>query len=845
MSKSYSQARLRPRLPESALRPCPRVLVFALLLGMTSLAGADIVVAPQASTVSKSSDGPIGCPVGVLICPKPKVNYNGCRKNDLLDFFVPGLPSAGDRSTAPTDVTAEHVKSTDQTHYSLDGNVRLQRLDQLLRSDFLTFDSETTDYTADGNVRMQDRSLLLSADHAKGTVTPSTAYLTHVRYQLLQERGNGTAATVNETDPDHTRLTDASYSTCDVDDPQWHLHGSSMEMDHVEQRASGHNLVMYWGNVPFFWFPYLSVSLNNERETGFLTPSIGYSTRRGLQVGAPYYLNLAPNYDATITPELSTERGALFEGQFRYIDATTRVQFDGSFTPHDGNVAGELSDIAAEQAAGAVQLQTPLNIPTQRYRVRLQDFNYFSANWGAAVDINRVSDKQYFQDYGDELTTSATALLGSSAYINGRGEWWSASIGGDSTQITEPYLSEAFLPYERLPRATFQGEHAIFGTLAAGINAEYVDFRKGPFDVLQPGSTTQFTSVTALEGQRLDLYPYLAYPIETAGYFLRPELGVRYTTYDLSNVEGYDITNPTSPQFTQRSPSRTVPIFSVDAGLIFDRDANLFGQSFTQTLEPRIYYLRVPNRDQSNLPIFDTQLPTFDFPSLFRNNAFVGADRQSNANNLTLALTSRLIDTSTGDPLLSASIGQIHYFDPQRVQLPYVPEVDFSGSDYVAEVDLRLNDRWEIKWDQQYNPNSKVIDPTTAMLIDNMHHTDLSSISLEHRFAGDGVFNVSYRYRRGLLEQVDTAALYPLNDRWSLIGRYYYSLLDRQLLETFVGTEYDSCCVAMRVLLRRYINAIGQVKPNTGLYFEIEFKGLGSTGQRTENFLRRAILGYE
>jgi len=831
----------------------PRLLVSAILVSLAHGALADdttnaAAVSHAPVTVSKetaASDEAVRCPVGVLICPKRKVDFVGCKKNDMLDFFVPGLPTEGDRSQTPADVEAQRITSPDKTHYTLTGDVKIQRLDQLLRADTLTVDEETTDYTADGHVRAQDRSMLVSGDHAKGTVTPSTTYLTNSRYQLIQQRGNGTAATVNETDPDHTKFTDATYSTCDIDDQQWHVHGSDMEMDQVAQRAYGHNVVMYYRNVPFFWTPYLSISLNNERETGFLTPTVDLSTRKGLEIGAPYYLNLAPNYDATIEPIYSTQRGAILEGQFRYIDYHNRFEFDGTYTPNDLNVDDERREIADAQADGAAPLQAPLDIRKQRYQVRVQDYNILSDNWGASVDISRVSDKQYFQDYGDTLTTAATSLLGSSAYINGRGSWWTASIGGDSNQITQPYLSEAFLPYTRLPRAVFTGEHPLIGDFAAGVNAEYVDFKKGPYDVLVPNTTNTFSEVTALEGQRLDLYPYIAYPVETAGYFIRPEVGVRYTTYDLRNVAGYNATNPFSPQLTERSPDRTVPIFSLDAGLVFDRDVTWFGNTFTQTLEPRLYYLRVPYRNQNDLPIFDTQLPTFDFPSLFRNNAFVGADRQSNANNLTAALTTRLIDSNSGDQLLSASIGQIRYFDPQRVQLPGVPEVDFSGSDYVGELDLRLNDRWEFKWDQQYNPNSKVIDPTTAMLVENLHHTDLSAFSVEHRFAGDGVFNVSYRYRRGLLEQVDSSALYPLNDRWALIGRYYYSLKDRELLEAFAGTQYDSCCVSFRVLLRRYINAIGQIKPNTGLYFEIEFKGLGGTGHRAENFLRRAILGYE
>ena len=817
--------------------------MLALTLGAAHVALGDEVTADNAITAA--SEPATVCPVGVLKCPKKskKSEYALCRRNDLLDFFVPGLPTEGDRGAAASDLSARQVNSSDSKHYKLEGDVQLQRLDQLVRADTLTFDTETTDYTADGNVRAQDRSMLMSADHARGTGTPSTTYLEHVRYQMLQQRGNGTAATANMTDPDHGRLTDGTYTTCDPDDVRWHLHASDLDVDYVKNEGHAHNATLYYGDVPFFWFPYLKFSLDDQRESGFLPPHVGYSVRRGLVLGLPYYLNLAPNYDATIEPRESTDRGPMLAGQFRYLDAGDKAQFDFNYVPHDQEVNEELARYAAQQAAGTNLLASPLDIPHQRYSFRLQDTSLFSPNWGAVVDIKHVSDKQYFQDYGDNLTSSATSLLPSSAYLNGRGEWWTASLGGDSSEVTQPYISEAFEPYERLPRGTFVAEHAIAGGLDAGVNAEYVNFRKSPFHVaLTP---TTFQRIEAVEGQRVDLYPYLAYPVETAGYFIRPELGVRYTSYDLHNLAEYAQTNPGGPQFMNHTPSRSVPIFDLDAGLIFERQVNLFGSDFSQTLEPRLYYLRVPYRNQNDLPIFDTQLPSFDFPSLFRSNQFTGADRQSNANNLTLALTSRLIDTASGDQVLSASIGQIRYFDTQRVQLPGYPEVDYSGSDYVFELDWRLNDNWDLKWDQQYNPNSRVFDPATAQSIENLHHTDLSAVSVEHRFRGDGVLNFSYRYRRGLLEQVDAAALLPLNATWSLVGRYYYSLMNRQLLEAFAGAQYDSCCVAFRMLVRRYVNAIGQVHADTGLYFELEFKGLGSTGTRTENFLRRAILGYE
>jgi LPS-assembly protein len=811
--------------------PCLHLLALAVALASPAAASA-------------ADDAPV-CPVGVLKCPKPKHldDFSLCKRNDLLDFYRPGLPEGTDRSQSQTDISARKISSTDSSHYRLEGEVELQRADELVRADTITYDSTTTAYDAQGNVRVQQTGMLMSADHARGTNVPRTSYLDNIRYQMLDKRGNGTAATANMTDADHGTLTDGTYSTCDPSDRRWYLRGDKLEMDKVENVGRAHDVTLYYADVPFFWFPYLKFPLSSERESGFLTPHVGYGNRRGLVIGIPYYLNLAPNYDATIEPRWSSNRGGMLEGQFRYLDASDKAQIDFNYVPHDG----EVDDERAQYALAPPQFQgppSPLDLPERRYAFRVQEASTFSDNWQTVVDINRVSDKQYFQDYGNSLTSSANSLLASNAYLNGRGEWWNASIGGDSIQLTQPYLSDAFKPYERLPRATFQGEHAVLGGLAFGANAEYVNFRRGPFDILSsgPGTPQEFDSI---EGQRVDLYPYIAFPLEAAGYFLRPELGVRYTTYDLHDLQGFAATHPNVQPFTDKSPSRSVPIFNLDAGLIFERPLTLFGSELTQTLEPRLYYLRVPYRDQTDLPVFDTVLPTFDFPSLFRSNAFVGADRQSNANNLTLAMTSRLIDTASGDEFLSASLGQIRYFDTQRVQLPGRPEVDYSGSDIVAEVDVRPNDRWEFKWDQQYNPNSRIIDPTTQMLVDNLHHTDLSAVSVEHRFGAEGAWNFSYRFRRGLLEQVDTSALYPFNERWSLVGRYYYSLLDKRLLEAFAGAQYDSCCVALRVLVRRYITSVGQVHPNTGLYFELEFKGLGNTGTRTENFLRKAILGYE
>jgi LPS-assembly protein len=808
-----------PISPRFAVARLPVRLLPALVM----LALADAAQAQSETAVVTLAPAP-ACPVGVIRCPKPVDPFAKCKRNDLLDFFTPGLPPAGDRSKAQTVADADKVTRTDTTHDLLEGSVRMQRLDALLQADAVSYNSATTDYTANGHVRYQDAGILMSADHARGTTTPQATWLDNVRYQLLDKRGNGVAATANETDPDHRAMTLGTFSTCDPSDRQWEIRAKDLQLDQAENVGRGHGVTVAYQGVPFFWFPYLSWPLSSERESGFLAPSIGYSDKRGLKVGIPYYFNLAPNYDATLKATEFTKRGPMLGGEFRYLSNWDKLQLDFAWLPHDDE-----------------------STHSNRGFVRLQDTATFSPNWGANVDIHHVSDNQYLHDFGDSFLTTAVSLLQSNAYVNGHGDWWHTSIGGDAWQVTDPSLQAfcptpgvplskcsnavVFKPYTRLPRLTFNANEKV-GGFALGLDSEFVNFQRD-------------YSVT---GQRIDLYPHIAYALEGSAYFVRPELGYRYTSYEL-----HDFFYANNPALTSSSPSRSLPIFSFDSGLVFERELTLFDTALTQTLEPRVFYLYVPYRNQSNLPVFDTQLPSFDFPSLFRTNAFVGADRQVNANNATVALTSRLIDSASGDQVLSGSIGQIRYFNDVRVSLPGAPDLNLTGKDIVGELDLRLGKTWDFTWDQQWNPNPRTVDPLTGKTISDNHHTDLSAVGVQHRFGADGVFNFSYRFRRGFLEQVDATALVPINERWSVIGRYYYSLQDSRLLEAFGGVQYDSCCVATRIVIRRFLNnvtygqfnTIASARPSNSVFFELEFNGLGSSGHRTENFLRRAMLGYQ
>ena len=777
-------------------RPARRFATALCLL----LASGEIAYAADPSAVS--------CPLGMIRCPKKPIDWSMCKKNDLLDFFVPGRPTEGDRSSVNAEANADAVSSSDAQHYLFEGDAELSRLDQLLRADTIAYDGETTDYDAVGHVRYQDRGMLMSADSAKGNADLDMCTLEDVHYQLLISRGNGVANTAIMSDKTHAHLTQSTYTTCDPTNPGWSFRADDMVLNQDTGVGVGHDVTFRVNDVPVFWLPYMTFPLDDRRESGFLFPDIGYSNTRGFDTALPYYFNLAPNYDATLIPRLMTERGLMIGGEFRYLTDSSLGAFDFQILPNDRKVPEE-NELYDE------------TLPDTRWWYKWTDITGLSPNWSASVNINRVSDERYLEDFGRSLYATAISFLPSSAYLNGHGDWWNASIGGDEYQITDPTIADQYEPYHRLPRMTFTADKAFLGNLTAGLNSEFIDFKKDH----------------AIEGERLDVFPYLAYPIETSAYFIRPQIGYRYTSYDLDHLN-----YSTSPVLSNKSPDRGLPIFSLDTGLIFERSLTVGDEAWTQTLEPRAFYLRVPYRNQNDIPVFDTQTVPFSFGELFRTNSFVGADRQMNANNLSLALTTRLLEDATGDERVSASIGQIRYFDDQRVQLPGVPPTDYAGSTYAGELDLHINDRWRFVIDQQWNPNTD--------------QTDLSAVSLQNRFAGTGILNLSYRFRRDFLEQVDFSTSIPITPAWNVIARWNYALNNPlalptdphgtagRTLERFIGVEHDTCCVAWRVIARHWVhNAEGDV--DNAIYFEIEFKGVGSFGQKTDDFLRRGILGYQ
>ena len=750
------------------------------------------------------------CPLGSFHCAARPLNYAMCRPNALLDFYDPGLSKDRSlRETSPTQVQAQHVDSSNQSVYHLSGEVKLQRADQLLQADNIDYNNENTDYDARGNVRYQEAGQLLAASHMRGNTDASRGIADDVRYQMLDARGNGVAKQGHMLDAQHARYSMATYSTCDVGHHLWEFRAKSITINQATGVGVARGATMRLGNLPFLYLPYFTFPTDDRRKSGFLYPTIGNTSRGGFEVSTPYYLNLAPNYDATLDPRIYSERGAMLAGEFRYLTPGSRGQLNVEYVPNDHGESDGLADTQGDS----------------RYLVKFSDGTRLWKGWQFVGSYNHASDSSYLYDYGDALSHAAVYMLGSNAAIVGGGKWWNASFGGTIYQNVNPFVTDRGLPYKQLPYAKFSMDVPLSRWLEFGMDTSAVAFRKAGF----------------IEGQREDLYPYLAADFGTSAWFVRPRLTYRYTAYQLgSDYQDYGYrgllgSGSTTP-FDQKSPSRSLPVVSLDSGLVFDRSTTLFGSSYTQTLEPRLFYLYVPYRNQNNLPLFDTNVMSFDYWQLFSTNQFSGADRQMDANNLTAALTTRLLDDS-GVERVSASIGQIRYLSPQRVL-----GTDWVRSAYVAQLDVQLSDRWRLNSAYQWSPNTRL--------------TDMAAVQLQRRLRTDGIVNFSYRYRRGLLEQYSASVVYPVSERWRLVGSWTYSVKDRQSVDALAGVEYDSCCVSLRLVGRSYVNqgyygfgpvpAGGNINHrDNAVMFELVFKGLGSTGGQIDPLLRRDILGYQ
>ncbi|SFS05683.1 LPS-assembly protein [Stenotrophomonas maltophilia] len=782
-------------------------------------------------------------PLSIAVClpamadDKP-LNWGLCPATDVIPAFtdaptpVPGQDKAAAsaaREQQPTDIEGDQLLGT-TTVPQYEGNVALRRGDQFVGTDKLSFDTESGNYIADGNVRYQDASIRMVAKRAEGNQESDTHKITDIQYQLVSRRGNGDAESV-DLQGAVGQMHRSTYTTCDPSQPVWKLSAPQIEVDNDEGFGTARNAVLRIGKVPVLWAPYFKFPIDDRRKTGLLFPQLGMSGRNGFDYTQPIYLNLAPNYDDTLMPRYMSRRGLMLDNEFRYLYNGGRGELLTAYIPND-----KLRD-------------------RDRGRVMFSGYHNVDSHWQARANLAWVSDERYVEDFANRLVGVTASNLQSTIGLYGTGQNWTAGIMADRWQLTDYTLNESALAYNRQPRLYFNWDKPVLSWLETGVYAEAVrfthediNFKYGP----EAGPDLEYTRTGQTQrmygGARLDLKPYVSLPFSGAAWYVTPTLAYRYTAYDLDrqladsirrNVlvsQGVDPATATPEQLRgNTSPSRSLPIGSIDAGLFFDRETTIGGRSFLHTLEPRLFYLRTPYRNQDELPIFDTRDFTFSWGQLFRDSRYTGADRQNDANQLTMALGTRFIDQTTGRERFSAAIGQIQYFDESRVTaVPGGPPVEKGKSAWIADANYMVNDRWTLSATYQWDPKYK--------------REDLASFRARYLMPNDGVVNLTYRHRinpdgTDLLKQADLSFLYPLNPRWSLVGRYYYSLEDKKPLEIIGGVQWDSCCLAVRAVARRYVrNREGEL--NNSIQLEFVLKGLSSLGQDTDRTLRRAILGY-
>ncbi|MCD9032875.1 LPS assembly protein LptD [Luteimonas sp. Y-2-2-4F] len=742
---------------------------------------------------------------------EPPEDWRLCPLEDAVPVF-PDAPqpvgTSADRQQQPTDIDGDSVSGVRDEVINFDGNVTLRRGDQFLATDNLDYNEDTGNYVADGSVRYQDSGMRIVAERLRGNPDQDTHEIENVQYQLIERRGNGRADRA-EMVGDLGSMYGSTYSTCPPEARHWELRARQIDVDTESGWGTARGASLRLGRFPILYMPYFRFPVDDRRKTGLLYPGIDYSSRNGFDYRQPIYLNLAPNYDMTLEPRIMTDRGLALGTEARYLSNRGGATLYFEYLPSD--------DLTPRER----QEEIDLGIPEENWREEDRGMFQFSGShrfnriWQARSNLNWISDPRYLEDMSSNLTAGSPISIVSNAGLYGRGRYWEAGLVADYNQLADYTLSEQNLPYNRLPRLFGSWEQPFRPWLVAGVDVDLTRFSA--------------TDDVRYGGSRFDAKPYVSFPFEGAAWFVRPTLAWRSTAYQLDEELAQQLAAAAGTE-PDRSPTRNQPIASVDAGLFFDRDTVFRGDSYLHTLEPRIFYLNSPYRNQDNLPLFDTRALTFSWGQLFRDNRFSGGDRQADANQMTVALTTRLIRESDGLEKLSASIGQIRYFDDSRVGLrPNTPPVESGESSWVAEAAYAINDRWSLNAGYQWDPK--------------IRRDDLISMRTRYLIGDDGIANLSYRYRRELLEQVDFSFLYPLSPAWSLVGRYYYSLKDSSLLESIAGVQWDSCCVTVRLVGRRYVrNRIGEM--NDAIQLEVELKGLSSLGADTEDRLRRAILGY-
>ena len=728
----------------------------------------------------------------------------------------------GERIHAPINVKSNYSEIFENEISSYFGNVRIDRADQQMSSNAANYDSVTGKLDAQGDVYYSDDDMAVHTDAAMFDLANDQAKLRDVLFIAPGAPLRGHAGAVYRDSKTVSHYQDVAYTSCPTGNQDWVVHASELKIDKEDGRGSAKNAWLEFKGTPVFYSPYLSFPTDSRRTSGFLAPSFGSTQRSGFNISTPYYFNIADNYDATFKPRYLTKRGILLAGEARYLTDSSQGQTSVEVLPNDY-----------------------LRNDKPRYFATMKNTTKFTDKIQANIDLNFVSDKNYFAELGSALSMPNFSYLKSQADVGYYGDEISAVGKVENYQSIDKSLTDGKLPYRKLPQINVNLKHAF-------------DQLPMPVNVAMDNEFVYFQHTSLLNGQRSNIKPSVSLPMQSASAYVTPKVSLQYTNYFLSNP----LTASDSKQI-----DRTLPIFSTDSGMTFERNLNLGGKGFLNTLEPRLYYLYIPRTNQNDIQVFDTAVYDMWFNTLFRENRFSGIDRMQDANQITVAVTSRLIDEQTGKERAKFSLGNIVYFQDREVTMPvinpktgevekntdgssriFAPETS-RFSNVIGELSTRINDHVSIDSGVQWNPQDSDISRGKAIL--HLTNQPNEILNLGYRYRKNTVPDVAQAISTGI-SQTDVSFHYPIYDNWSAIGRWQYSLLYNSTQESFFGVEKENCCWRFRVVGRRYLNNLNvfandadvQGTSQTGVFFQVELKGLTGIGEKLDTFLEQNIYGY-
>jgi LPS-assembly protein len=678
--------------------------------------------------------------------------------DDLLDIEAGSVRLGGDSTAEFTD------------------QVQIRYRNSVISAERATYNRDDDLVEVIGSVTFRGPDVLVYSEDAEFDRDNDRVEFAAAGFDLPKRPARGSAERIVIDSNRMLSLSNVLFTTCPADNVAWELQASDIVLDVNEGLGRARGVRLEFKGVPILYAPYFTFPIDDQRKSGFLTPEFGERDRTGLDISAPYYLNLRPNLDMTLVPRYMSDRGLQLNTEFRYLLPTSEGQIDVEYLPDDD----EIGDL-------------------RRY-VNLQHETAFTS-WLVQAGFQEVSDPAYFEDLGNSLSVTSQTHLNRFIDVNFFAPYWSILTRFQNYQTIDSFIEAGDQPYERVPQMLFTGR--------------WFD-RRFAFD-----STTElanFDRDVGVTGWRLDSTQEISLRFARSGMYLMPAIAWRQTNYWIDDpVPGEDDTL-----------DRGLPIASLDSGLRFERTAGR-DAGWIQTLEPRMLYVNVPFEDQSALPVFDTITPDFNLVQLFRKYQYVGPDRVADADQLSFGLTTRLIDSASGQERVTATLGQTRYLTSRSVTLPGESRTDTSASDYLAELSINLNDIWNLDVGYQWNGET-----------DSSVRTETR---FEYRPQPDRLFGLGYRYRRELLEQGDFSLVWPVSEHWRLIGRYSYSFLEKEPLEQYLGWEYEACCWRLRMVGRRYVSR-RTGESDSAIAIQLELKGLSQRATSPEQLLDRGILGY-